>query len=136
MEARYPTGQHWALYGLLFLLMFVLAARVGYEGDIACWQQWATYIFEHGLGNTYQDLSNNYPPLYQYFLFALGKLAGSVEKLVYYTYYIKLFILPFDFAGALLAAWLFAPGSRNQRFISSLLLLGNVAFVYNTVVWA
>lgn len=135
-KLRYPSTQHWVIYGLLFLLLLALTTTSGYEGDIAFWKQWATFTRQHGLGNAYLDPSNNYPPLFHYFLFALGKLTGSVEKLQYYIYSIKLFILPFDVAGALLAAWVFTPGGRNQRFTASLLLLANVAFVYNTVLWA
>ena len=124
-----------AIYAMLFVLLVFLTPKAGYAGDVIYWQQWGSYMLEHGLGRVYDLPDNNYPPLFHYILFLFGKITGSVEKLVFYRHFIKLFILPFDFAGALLAAWYFAPGDRNQRFTASLLLLGNLAFVYNTVVW-
>ena len=135
MKIEYPTRKHWVIYALLFALLILLTPRAGLPADVVFWERWGVYIFKHGLGNIYQIKDNNYPPLFHYVLLLFGKLSGSVEKLLHYRHFIKLFILPFDFASALLAAWIFAPGDRNQRFIASLLLLGNLAFVYNTVVW-
>lgn len=130
-----PTRQQWVIYALLFLLFIFLVPKVGCESDMVYWRDWAGYIHQHGLGNAYQEPSNNYPPLFHYVLFLFGKIAGSPQKIDYNIYYLKLFVLPFDFGGAILAAWFFAPGDRNQRFMASLLLLANVAFLYNTLIW-
>lgn len=132
---QYPNGKQAAVYLNLFLTLVVLACRAGFAPDVAFWTRWAAFMLEHGLGNAYQDASNNYPPLFNYFLFAYAKLASTPEKIVLNAHFIKVFVLPFDFAGALLAAWTFAPGNRDQRFTASLLLLANLAFVYNTVAW-
>ncbi|RZK23383.1 MAG: hypothetical protein EOO63_17720, partial [Hymenobacter sp.] len=51
---------------LLFVLLLLLVPRAGYDGDVHYWIEWASYIFEHGLGNVYQLESNNYNPLYHH----------------------------------------------------------------------
>ncbi|RZK61798.1 MAG: hypothetical protein EOO59_04170 [Hymenobacter sp.] len=118
---------------LLFVLLLVLIPRAGYSSDVAYWQRWGVYIYEHGLGNVYQLPDNNYNPLYHYVLWLYGALLGSVEKFKYYIHYLKAFTLVFDFAGAFWAASLV--GERSRRFGLALLLLLNIAYLYNTLVW-
>ncbi len=118
---------------LLFLLLLLAVPQAGYEYDMGFWVRWATHIFEHGLGNVYQVADNNYNPLYHYILWLYGKLTGSVEKLVHYRHWLKAFTLVFDFAGAFWAASL-AP-DRTRRFGLALLLLLNIGYLYNTLIW-
>ena len=118
---------------LLFSLLLLLLPRDGHEGDLNCWSSWAAYIFDHGLGNVYQVPSNNYNPLYHYVLWGFGKLAGSQEKIQHYRPYLKVFTLLFDFAGAFWAASLVR--ERERRFGLALLLLFNIGYLYNTLVW-
>jgi hypothetical protein len=118
---------------LLFVLLLLLVPRAGYEGDVAFWVRWATYIFEHGLGNVYQVPDNNYNPLYHYILWLYGCLMGSVEKLKYYSHFLKAFTLVFDFIGAFWAASLVP--ERSRRFGLVLALLLNVAYLYDTLLW-
>lgn len=132
---QYPTRQHWSIYALLFALLVFLTPRSGAYFDLDYWERWAVYIFRHGLGNTYLYDDNNYPPLYQYLLWVYAKVTGSEAKLSHYRSFLKVLVLPFDFAGAILAVRVFGRGDANQRFLASLLLLLNVGYVYNTVVW-
>ena len=118
---------------LLFGLLLVLVPRAGYDGDMNYWVEWATYIFEHGLGNVYQLPDNNYNPLYHYVLWLYGHLAGNVDKLKYYSHFLKAFTLVFDFAGAFWAASLVP--ERSRRFGLALLLLFNIAYLYDTLLW-
>lgn len=118
---------------MLFGMMLVLVPRAGYDGDMDYWVRWATYILEHGLGNVYQVPDNNYNPLYHYILWAYAHLAGTPEKLKYYSHFLKAFTLVFDFAGAFWAASL-VPG-RERRFGLALLLLFNIAYLYDTLLW-
>lgn len=118
---------------LLFVLMLLLVPRAGYDGDGHYWVEWGSYIFEHGLGNVYQLESNNYNPLYHYILWLYGQMMGTMEKLQYYIRFLKGFTLIFDFAGAFWAASLVP--ERERRFGLALLLLFNIGYLYNTLLW-
>jgi Gpi18-like mannosyltransferase len=118
---------------LLFVLLLLLVPRAGHQGDLGYWQHWASYIFEHGLGNVYQLEDNNYNPLFHYILWLHGASLGSLEKLHHYIHFIKAYTLLFDFAGAFWAASLVP--ERNRRFGLALLLLLNIAYLYNTLIW-
>lgn len=118
---------------LLFFLMLLLVPQAGYDGDMYYWVKWATYIFEHQLGDVYEVSDNNYNPLYHYILWLYGHLMGSTEKIVYYRHWLKGFTLVFDFAGAIWAASLVA--DRSKRFGLSLLLLLNIGYLYDTLIW-
>jgi len=132
---RYPSRSHWLLYLLLFTLLVLLTPHAGLEGDVMCWVSWATYMRTHGLTRGYEAYGNNYTPLYQYVLFAYGKLVGDADHIYRYRHLLKLFTLAFDFGGALLAVRKFGWGDGNQRFILSLLFLLNIGYLYNTVAW-
>lgn len=124
----------WFIYILLFVVLLVLVPRAGFQDDVNYWVAWATYSFENGFGNIYQLESNMYNPVFHYILYVYGRLMGSPEKIAYYQHYIKAFVLLFDFAGALLAVSLVRV-QMQQRFMLSLLLLLNVAYLYNTLIW-
>ena len=118
---------------LLFLLLVLLAPRAGHVGDAEFWVRWASYIFEHGLGNVYQLQDNTYNPFYHYVLWLFGVLMGSTAKINYYHYLIKGLVLIFDFAGAFWAASLVP--ERERRSGLALLLLFNIGYLYNTLIW-
>ncbi len=118
---------------LLFTLLLLLVPRAAHESDMSYWMTWAKDIFRHGLGNAYRSPGNNYNPLYHYILWGYGQLMGSPEKLIYNRYWLKAFTLVFDFAGALWAASLVR--ERERRFGLALLLLFNIGYLYNTLVW-
>lgn len=125
--------QRMALYVLLFGGLLGLAGATAHEGDRDAWRSWATHIFRHGLGNAYALPSLDYNPLYHYILWLFGRLAGSEAAIQRYSYSLKACTLLFDFAGALLAAAWLRGGWR--RFVGSLVLLLNVGYLYNTLVW-
>ena len=118
---------------LLFLLLLLLVPRAGHDSDLVFWLNWTTFIFEHRLGDVYQLADNNYNPLYHYILWLYGHLMGSVEKLRYYIHWLKAFTLIFDFAGAFWAASLVP--DRDRRFGLVLLLLFNIGYLYDTLIW-
>ena len=119
---------------LLFVLLLLATPQAGYQGDAYYWKAWSGYILEHGLGNIYQLESNNYNPFYHYILWLYDKLLGNMEKVQHYWRFLKGFTLVFDFAAALWAAALVP--ERERRFGLALLLLLNVAYLYNTLIWA
>ncbi|UOR05551.1 hypothetical protein MUN82_00280 [Hymenobacter aerilatus] len=117
--------------------MLVLLWRIGGDArlpeDGYSWWLWSSYAAEHGLANVYKVWRNDYPPLYQYVLYGFGKLLGSADAILRNLHYLKLITLLFDFGGALLVASLAA--TRQQGIGVSLLLLLNVAYLYNTLAW-
>ena len=135
MSTTYPARAHWLLYALLFALLLVLTPTSGHRFDVQFWEQWATHLGAHGLGNAYTYANNNYNPLYQYVLYGYARLAGSPQKITAYIHCLKAFTLLFDFGGAILAVRCFGWGEGNQRFILSLLFLLNLGYLYDTVVW-
>jgi Gpi18-like mannosyltransferase len=118
---------------LLFMLLMLVVPRAGHPGDLDYWLRWAKYTFEHGLGNVYQLPDNNYNPLYHYILWLYGRMMGNVDKMDYYRAWLKGFSLLFDFAGAFWAASLVP--ERSRRFGLVLLLLFNIGYLYNSLIW-
>lgn len=131
---EYSPVRQSAYYLLLFVLLVVLVPQAGHADDVACWARWATYMAEHGLGNAYDEPTNIYNPVYQYVLWLYTRcVGGSAERIQHYIHFLKPFVLVFDFAGAIWAASLVA--ERTRRFELSLLLLFNVGYLYNTLIW-
>jgi len=119
---------------MLFVMLLLIVPRAGFLGDVDCWVRWGTHIHDQGLRNAYEHPGNNYNPFYHYVLWAYGKLLGTPEKIQRYRHALKAFTLLFDFAGAIMLAALAAPG-RQRRFMLSLILLFNIGYLYNTLVW-
>ena len=130
MRFRYPYA---AAYLALFILLVWLVPVAGFPVDVGCWAQWATYSRQYGLGNSYAQPDLNYTPLYLYVLYVYGLLAGSAAAIQQHIHSLRAFTLLFDFAGALTAVSLVTGGRR--RFALSLLLLLNVGYLYNTLLW-
>ena len=118
---------------MLFGLLLALVPHAGFGDDVGCWVSWATYSFAHGLGNVYQVADNNYNPLYHYVLWLYGRLCGSAESIASHRHWLKAFTLVFDFAGAFWAAAVVP--ERARRFGLVLLLLFNIGYLYNTLIW-
>ena len=129
----FSLRQQVALTGLLFGLLLLAVPRAGYVGDVDFWARWATYSFVNGLSSVYQQPDNNYNPLYHYILWAYGHLAGSVQNIRHYAPWLKAATLVFDFGGAFWAASLVP--ERGRRFGLALLLLLNIGYLYNSLIW-
>ncbi|RTQ50292.1 DUF2029 domain-containing protein [Hymenobacter gummosus] len=130
---RWPLGPYAGPYLLLLTLLVVLLPEAGYPADTWLWARWAEYSRAHGLGNVYALHGNNYNPLYHYLLALFGQLEGSAAAIQAHWYRLKLLTLPFDVAGALLAASL--ARTDRRRFLASLVLLLSPAYLYNTLIW-
>ena len=131
--STYSLRRQAAYIILLFITLLLLVPRAGHSGDVDYWYTWACYIFEHGLGNVYQLENNNYNPFYHYILWLFGKFMGSTSKIDHYRHWLKAMTLLFDFGGAFWAASLVR--ERERRFGLVLLLLFNIAYLYNTLIW-
>lgn len=118
---------------LLFVMLLLMVPRAGHDSDMSFWVAWAKDIYYHGLGNVYQSPGNNYNPLYHYILWLFGRMFNDAEKIIRYSHFLKGFTLLFDFAGAFWAASLVR--EHHRRFGLVLLLLFNIGYLYDTVIW-
>ncbi len=113
--------------------MSVLMPDHGSHGwDTTCWTNWSVHIFKNGLFNVYNS-DCNYPPLYPYLLKIFGMLKGSEDKIVAGIPQLKLIVLLFDILPVLvlLAARRTFELSKGYPY----LLLFNIGYLYNTVIW-
>ena len=120
------------LTGCIYFLYIFILPKQCFESDMWCWIHWSIYIADHSLGSAYSG-PTNYPPLFQYILWAFAKIQGSHEAIISNMYVMKAFILLFDFAGAWLVAGL--AGKPERRGLYFLVLILNPVFLYNTLLW-
>lgn len=121
------------LYSLLFGLLLLAVPRAGFGPDVQCWTQWAKHSHAFGLGAVYQLPSNNYNPFYHYILAGYAGLLKTDARIEHFRHGLKAVTLLFDFVGVL-AAVSFVQ-DRARRFALSGLLLFNIAYLYNTLIW-
>jgi len=128
-------GQHkqeFLILALLYTIYILLSPHKEHASDLWCWSEWTKYTFLHGLSKAYQGWTE-YPPGYQYFLYLLGYVEGNVENIEKNIYHIKYLTLIFDFAGALLCLLVFQKNKND--FYKVLLILLNICYIYNTLIW-
>jgi len=127
--------KEYLICALLFSVYVLILPNSGHDFDTFCWREWSIFILENGLGKVY-DSWTNYLPLYHYVLFLFGKIQGSAEDITRNSHYLKAINLMFDFSGALIAGRLAVKESKGgSSLFYSLLLLLNIAYLYNTMIW-
>jgi len=122
-------------YLLIYLLFIITMPDAGPGGfDRICFTSWANYIYANGLQNIYK-FGIDYLPLYHYFLYLYGKIQGSPENIIININSLKYITALFDILGAIyvfkLTKKLYI--SSKSAFLASLLLLLNVAYLYNNL---
>ncbi len=122
------------LYYLLLLMLFmcIVAFLPTSSLDGGYWKVWGSFLVNNGLSAAY-DSDINYPPLVLYFLYFWGKLMGGAEQLTAHVHLFKIPILIFDFIGAWAASKVVS--HKSQQAFFSFLLLFNLGYLYNTVIW-
>lgn len=157
MHEEAKRGRGGWLWGLGYLfLRWVLASLPGYTYDVGAYKRWAIHAAREGLTQVYRTSDFDYPPLYAYLLWPIGKLYGllSPEALAtmgdstLLTILIKLPPLLFDLLiGAVLhrlgqdleARGAKGPTIAGRALSWSLLLpalyLLNPAVLWNTAYW-
>lgn len=133
------------------LLRWILAIQPGYVVDTLAYKRWAMYAARFGLGRVYATSDIDYPPLYGYLLYPLGRIYGwiSPEALESHadtgilTVLVKLPPLLFDLALAGLlyytairvaGSWGRSDGRRWGLILATLYLL-NPAVLFDTAYW-
>lgn len=127
------TTRDVVLSGMAFLAFVALIPGLpGVKIDMDCWQAWALHIHREALPNAYSS-GTNYPPLYQYFLWAFARLAGSEAAIIKYLGYLRVFTLLAEYWGL----WIIYRWMEKRVDWSFLLLCSmlNVAYSYNTMLW-
>lgn len=126
-------GREWLAVGLCFLLLSALAPAIwGFGYDFECFEKWVNYTHINGLRNAYGS-GTDYPPFYQYILWAFGRFAGSPEAVHERLALLKIPTLLFDFGSLyILYHWL----DKRYSFLWVLVVaLGNIAYSYDTLIW-
>jgi hypothetical protein len=133
-------------------LRLYLATLPGYVPDMAQYKRWATGVAAGGLGSAYETTGVDYPPLFLYVLWPIGKLyalvgprdaAGALEDSTLWTALVKMPHLVFDLLLAgLLAAWvgragLWGPTRAGPGWgrLAALLYLWNPAVLWGSAYW-
>jgi Gpi18-like mannosyltransferase len=124
------------LFFSIFILYLFIMPKTGHKWDILCWQNWAIYIFKHGLRNVY-DSDTNYLPIYQYILWFFVKIQGSEQAIIDHIYYLKVISLLFDFFTGFLLIKIIHEKFKNieQSLFMSLFYFVNIFIFYNSVIW-
>lgn len=129
------TRKRWLLIICMFYVAFVfLMHKWGHQGDMEFWIDWSKYIFNYGFVHVYDNKNCNYLPLYLYVLRFHTVIQGNLQDIQDNMYTIKYYTIIFDIIGAYLAVW-FVKDEFKKLFYFVLLML-NVAYFYNTALWA
>lgn len=121
------------LIATLYIAYVFTMHKWGHQGDMLFWLNWSKYIFEHGFTHVYDNKECNYLPAYLYVLWGHVKLQGNTVDIGDNLYTIKFFTLIFDVAAAVLSVR-FVKELKDKTYYF-LLLMFNVAYIYNTVFW-
>ncbi|MFN8284807.1 MAG: hypothetical protein U0U67_16405 [Chitinophagales bacterium] len=119
----------------MFYVAYVfLMHKWGHQGDMEFWIDWSKYIFNYGFTHVYDNPSCNYLPLYLYVLRFHASIQGNLQDIQDNMYTIKYYTIFFDVIGAYLAVW-YIKDEFKKLFYFVLLML-NVAYFYNSALWA
>lgn len=120
----------------LFLWVGNVLPNTAYAWDRTCFVKWAVQIHTGGLGTVYQS-GTDYLPFYHYILYFFVWWEGSTEAIRLNINTLKIFSLFFDFLGAWVAYQILrkAYPTGNRAFFSTALIVGNIAYLYNSAIW-
>lgn len=140
------------LLAAYLLLRLYMATLPGYVNDVDSYKRWALGTAAAGLENAYLTTGVDYPPLFLYILYGLGKFylqldpsasQAALPESALFTFMIKLPHLVFDLAIAALLFWLVGKlGTWGRRRhgpgwgrVAALLYLLNPAVLFGSAYW-
>lgn len=120
----------------LILRIFIAAIIEGHPFDINTFKNWATAA-ANNLSQVYSSSrSSDYPPLYMYVLFVIGKIAGINGMNPYYTILLKLPSIAADILTSLLIYRLAKKYLSSEiSMILSVFYIFNPAVFVNSAIW-
>ena len=135
---KYSFGPYFTIgvFLVLYIFLALFIPKSGHRSDFNCWTDWTSAIFTKGIGNIYSH-GTNYLPLYQYFLMLFGNLQGSVANIYSNINSLKYLNLLFDVLGVYFVFLFVNAKVKNTKtsILLSLILLFNLAYLYNTMIW-
>ncbi|RYD73424.1 MAG: hypothetical protein EOP53_20135 [Sphingobacteriales bacterium] len=132
-QLKRDTKLLWLFSFFLYLLLIFIYPRAGHGGDLEYWIGWVKHLMANGLSQAYTGSNVNYPPGFLYILSVFGSLLDSPDKLQDKIYALRILILLFDIAGALLIGYLLKRQGISP--LMALFLLLNFGYLYNTLIW-
>lgn len=133
MQLSEEKKRWYILIVILYVAYTFIMHKWGHQGDMMFWLDWSKYIFEHGFTHVYDNKDCNYLPAYLYVLWGHVKMQGNYADIGDNLYTIKYFTLIFDVLAAILTVR-YVRELKDKTYYFLLLML-NVAFIYNTVFW-
>ncbi|NRD79739.1 glycosyltransferase family 39 protein [Bacillus sp. BRMEA1] len=125
----------WSLLGTGFFLRLAVAPYAGGHMDLSLFENWASTAAK-GLSGFYTNGNSDYPPLYIYVLYLVGKIASITGMNNYFNLLIK---LPAILADTVTAYLIYKIGTRQLSTEISLMLaifyLFNPAIIINSTFW-
>ncbi len=142
LEKEPPTLQVFiAMAAIAFIIRLLIGYNMpGYISDVDCFRSWSVNAFEGGLQNFYSgEFFADYPPLYIYFLGALGFIRDVAGVDAASPEFGLLVRLPALITDILLAAFVYSVAKKEMNgksalFLSALILF-NPAIMANNALW-
>lgn len=131
-----PQRVLWLTLGIGFFARLALAPAVGgHPFDLNLFRQWASAAAE-GLTSFYTASGSDYPPLYIYVLYGIGKLIGSAALSPYAILFLKLPSILADIATAYLLYRIAKPRLRTEIGLGiAAFYMFNPAVFINSTFW-
>ncbi|MCX6350677.1 MAG: hypothetical protein NTX03_02320 [Bacteroidetes bacterium] len=118
-----------AVAALSLVLISVLCTGSGFPYDVQSLGWWANHIHNNGIGNAYGEPTNNYPPLINYFLWFYNLLFRATGDFKWF----KSIVLLVEFVGAFMI--LSTIENRQKHLLLFCLLIFNISFLYDNILW-
>ncbi len=131
----FPDKNYFGLLIIACLALLSLTSTSGLWADMRWWAEWTTSINTSGVSRIYDipDYSN-YFPLSLYIISFLGNILISMGiEILDNAYYFKYMFFIFDFLSIILVYKILK--FYKTDIYKSFLILFNVAFFYNTLIW-
>lgn len=138
VPAESRRGLIWLLLGTGLLLRIAVVPWVsGHQGDLNFFRTWATQV-SADFGGFYKNGSADYPPLYMYVLYPIGKLLNAAPSALA-SYSTLLYKLPSLIADVATAGLLFLASRRYVSYTTGLFVAlcyaFNPAVIVNSTYW-
>ena len=129
-------GKILLFYSPFVVMLLILKWKSGHLGDLSLWAKWTCLSFTDGLTHIYKS-DTNYLPLYQYIMWAFGKIQGDTSLIWENIYKLKSLTLFFELGTTLILFKLLNDKYKDtyKSLFYSLFYFLNLAVLYNSIIW-